>query len=201
MGKIFGLIGVIVVLGVGFYLYNQNMGGDRDSTMEGMDSANDLKENVENKGLVSSIKDAMGSGVAMSCTYAMSEGENTFESTVVVQGEKFRADSVVAGVTTHALSDGTDQYVWTEGSKTGFKMSKSCLEEMSKMAPATDAKNPTLKNAKETFDAAKNVKCSPATNTDFSVPQDVTFTDQCAAMKDSMKMMEQYKNQMPSSSY
>lgn len=198
MGKIFGLIGVVVVLGVGFYLYNQNMGDRQNNAMEAMGDSNDLEESAENKGFVSSIADAMSSGVAMRCTYAMSEGENAFESSVIVQGEKFRADSVVSGITTHALSDGSDQYIWNEGSKTGFKMSKACLEEMSKMAPATEEKGTTLKDAKDTFDAAKNVSCSPTSDTDFSVPKDVTFADQCAAMKDSMKMMEQYKAQMPS---
>lgn len=186
------------MLGVGFYLYNQQNTEGENSAMEALDSAKELKENMENKGLVSSIKDAMSAGVAMSCTYSVTEGENTYESKVVVQGEKFKADSQVANVTTHALFDGTDQYVWTEGSKTGFKMSKSCLDEFSKMAPESQEKNPTLKDAKETFDAAQNVSCSPAAGANFSVPTDVTFTDQCAQMKDSMKMMEQYKSQMPS---
>lgn len=198
MGKIFGLIGVVIVLGLGFYLYNQSMDDKQNAGTEALDNANDLKENMENKGLISSIADAMSSGVAMRCTYAMSEGETAFESTVIVQGEKFRADSVVSGITTYALSDGTDQYVWNEGSKTGFKMSKACLEEIGKMASTTEEKSAPLKDVKDTFDAAKNVRCSPATGADFSIPQDVTFADQCTAMKDSLKMMEQYKTQMPS---
>ena len=33
------------------------------------------------------------------------------------------------------------------------------------------------------FEMAKNVKCTPASDTDFTLPADVTFTDQCALME------------------
>lgn len=202
MGKLFGLLGLIVVIGAGAYWYTSHAPANQ-SALEGgqnaIEKAKETKETVENKGMVSSIKDAMGLGVAMKCTYAMEQDGKSFESTVSVEGEKFRSESVIAGVTSYALSDGTNQYMWTNSSKQGFKMSKACLEDIAKKAPASDGKTeaPTMKDAKAALDMAKNVSCAPATGIDFSVPTDIIFTDQCAMMQDSMKMMEQMKDKMP----
>lgn len=200
MGKILGLIGIVLVVGIAGYWYSTQLGskGDSKNALTGaLDSAKEAKQGLENKGMVASIKDAMTSGVAMSCTYVVGEEGKTYESTVIVQGEKFRADSKVAELTTHALFDGADQYVWTDGTKTGFKMSKACIDEISKSAPEAESKTSSMQDAKAAFDAAKNVNCSPAGDIDLSVPTDITFTDQCAQMQESLKMMEQYKNQMP----
>ncbi len=199
MGKILGLIGLVVVIGVGAYWYTNQSSQSKEEGLSALDAAKDAKESLENKGMIASIKDAMSSGAAMSCTYAVGEEGKTYESTVMVQGEKFRADAVVSEMTTHVVFDGNDQYMWTEGTKTGFKMSKACLDEMSKTVTSTENQGSPLQDAKATFDAAKNVKCSPAGNIDLSVPTDITFTDQCAQMQESMKMMEQYKGQMPAS--
>ncbi len=199
MGKILGLIGIVVVIGAGAYWYTRQSDPQKEAGLSALDAAKEAKESVENKGMIASIKDAMSSGTAMSCTYAVEQGGSTYESTVMVQGEKFRADAAISGMTTHVLFDGADQYMWTEGTKTGFKMSKACLDEMSQTTTSTENQASPPQDAKAAFDAAKNVKCSPAGNIDLSVPADITFTDQCAQMKESMKMMEQYKGQMPPS--
>lgn len=202
MGKLFGLVGIVVVLGVGMYWYTSQAPTNKTALESGeaaIEKAKDAKDMMEGKGMVSSIKDAMGLGTSMSCTYAMEHDGKTFESTVNVEGEKFRSESKIGDMTTYALSDGSDQYMWTSGSKQGFKMSKACLEEMKKMAPQNtdEKKTPSMEDAKAALDAAKNVSCKPASDVDFSIPTDITFTDQCAMMKDSMKMMEQYKSKMP----
>jgi hypothetical protein len=201
MGKIFGLIGLIVVIGVGAYWYTSHAPANQ-SALEGgqnaIEKAKDAKEMIEDKGMVSSIKDAMGLGTAMSCTYTMDSGGQTLESTVQVEGEKFRSESTIAGVKTYALSDGSTQYMWTSATNQGFKMDKACLEGMKEMREeSTDKEMPSMEDAKAALDMAKNVKCSPASSVDFTVPTNITFTDQCAMMKDSMKMMEQYKDKMP----
>ncbi len=205
MGKLFGLIGIVVVIGIGLYWYTSQGPGNKNAMESGemaIEKAKDAKEMIEDKGMVSSIKDAMGLGTTMSCTYAMEQDGKTFESTVNVEGEKFRSESKIGEMTTYALSDGNDQYMWTSASKQGFKMSKACLEDMKKMVPPTGAekKAPTMDDAKAALDAAKNVSCKPAGNVDFSIPTDITFTDQCAMMQDSMKMMEKYKDKMPAGS-
>jgi hypothetical protein len=202
MGKLFGLLGLVVVIGVGAYWYTSHAPANQ-SALEGgqkaIEKAKDAKDMMENNGMVSSIKDAMGLGTAMSCTYTMESGGQTFESTVNVEGEKFQSVSKIGEITSYALSDGNDQYMWTSASKQGFKMSKACLEEMKKMAPPTaeGSKTPTMEDAKAALEMAKNVKCSPAGDINLTVPTDITFTDQCTMMQDSMKMMEQMKDKMP----
>ncbi len=202
MGKLVGLIGIVIVIAIGLYWYTSQGPANKNALESGemaIEKAKDAKDMMENKGMASSIKDAMGLGTAMSCTYTMEQDGKTFESTVNVEGEKFQSVTTIGDITTYALSDGNDQYMWTSGSKQGFKMSKACLEDMKKMTPPStgDKKTPSMDDAKAALDAAKNVKCSPASDISLTVPTDITFTDQCAMMKDSMKMMEQYKDKMP----
>lgn len=203
MSKGLGLIGLLFVIAVGAYFYTNQIDTKvpQGGAMEALDTVKDLKAAVEEKGMVSSIKDAMGLGTAMQCTYSTEQDGKTFESTVQVEGEKFRSESTIAGMKTYALSDGSDQYMWTANTKQGLKMSKACIEDFKKMMPATgDTKNsplPKMEDAKAALDMAKNVKCTPIDSADFSLPKDVTFTDQCALMKDSMKAMEQMKDKMP----
>ncbi len=202
MGKLFGLIGIVIVIALGLYWYTSQGPGNKNALESGetaIEKARDAKDMMENKGMVTSIKDAMGLGTAMSCTYVMEQDGKTFESTVNVEGEKFQSVSKIGEMTTYALSDGSDQYMWTSGSKQGFKMSKACLEEMKKLAPPTteEKKTSTMEDAQAALDAAKNVSCTPAGNVDFAIPTDITFTDQCAMLKDSLKMMEQVKDKMP----
>ncbi len=203
MSKGLGLIGLLVVIGLGAYLYTNQMSKEtsKGGAMETLDKAKEVKVALEEKGMVSSIKDAMGLGTAMQCTYAMEQDGKSFESVVKIEGEKFRSESVIAGVTTYALSDGKDQYMWTSSSKQGFKMNKACLDDLKKMFPATsDSKTsslPKMEDAEAALDMAKNVQCNPIESVDLTVPKDITFTDQCAMMKDSMKAMEQMKDKMP----
>jgi hypothetical protein len=78
-------------------------------------------------------------------------------------------------------------------------MDAACMKSMAEKMPAIDSdkKMPTTEDIRGTFDAAKNVKCEPAASADFTLPTDVTFTDQCAMMQNSMKMMEQVKDKIP----
>ncbi len=202
MSKGLGLIGLLIIIGAGAYFYTQQMSKEEASggAMEALDKAKDLKTTMEEKGVVSSIKDAMGLGTAMKCTYTTDETDQSFQSEVLVEGEKFRATSTVNGTKSYVLSDGTDQYMWTDKDTKGFKMSKACLDEFKSKFPTPESNKttaPKMEDAKTALDMAKNVQCSPAGSVDLTVPKDITFTDQCAMMKDSMKALEQMKNKMP----
>lgn len=200
MGKLFGLLGLIIVIGVGAYWYTSHAPANQ-SALEGgqnaIDKAKEVKEMVENKGIVSSLKDAVASGVSMHCTYSLDDTGVMTESWI--DGEKIRTKVTTNNITTHALIDGGTQYMWTSTNKQGMKMDKACLDKMMQKLPSTTMEKdaPTPQDIKETFDAAKNVSCSPSTDADFSLPTDITFTDQCAMMEDTMKLMEQYKDKMP----
>ena len=202
MSKGLGLIGLLIIIGAGAYFYTQQMSKEEASggAMEALDKAKDLKTTMEEKGVVSSIKDAMGLGTAMKCTYTMDETDKSFQSEVLVEGEKFRATSTINGTKNYVLSDGTDQYMWTDKDTKGFKMSKACLEDFKSKFPTPESNQttaPKMEDAKTALDMAKNVQCNPAESVDLTVPKDITFTDQCAMMKDSMKALEQMKNKMP----
>ncbi len=156
----------------------------------------------EKSTVINSIKDAMGMGTKMECTYALGTDANT-TSTIFVDGQKIKTATSVSGMTMYGIFDGDTQYTWTEGSTTqGFKMSKSCMDEMKNLAPQKAQGNvptPAPVQDYQSYDKAQNVSCKAATeDVDFSIPSDITFVDQCEMMRDSMKAMEQMKQQLPS---
>lgn len=154
--------------------------------------------------LVSSFKEAMGLGQKMRCTYTAGDGAAVFTSTAYVEGKKFRSESEAGGVKMFVISDGEEQYVWNSGSSQGFKMSQACLEsfkgDAAKTAPSTNPAS-TPEDYAAALESAQNVRCEAVTSADFSVPSDITFTDQCALMEQSKKMMEQYKDKIPAGMY
>lgn len=199
MGKIIAG-GAIVVAVVLFFLWQK---GPSDSApmAENMKQQMDVTEE-KSEGMVSSIKDAMGLGKKMQCTYAMGMGDQNIQSTVLVDGERYQSTTVMANMTTYALFDGETQYTWTSAAKTGTKMSKACMDEMTaavKDMPTSNQETALSKpeDMKAAFDMAKNVSCTPASGETLVVPTDVTFTDQCAMMKQSMDMMKQMQDKMP----
>jgi hypothetical protein len=146
----------------------------------------------------------MGLGQKMRCTYTGGSGTLAFTSTAYVDGNKFRSESETGGVKMFVVSDGENQYVWNSGSTQGFKMSKACLESVGTAASQQTAAGETtgqLENYEATLNAAENVRCEASDSADFSVPSDITFTDQCALMEQSRKMMEQYQDKLPAGMY
>lgn len=196
MGKIISLVIVAVVLVGGFLYWNSQ----KKSSSESVAATQSVPEMMPEKGMISSIREAMGLGEKMQCTYSVKNGDVPVESSVVVDGGKYRSTSMVGGMTVQALFDGEYQYSWTSASKTGMKMSKDCLVKMASWAKETTEKLPTMPESRDmekTFDMAEGVKCVPAPETDFTVPSDITFTDQCAMMEQSMEMMKEMKEKMP----
>lgn len=205
MGKIIGLVVIAVLLIGGFLYWNSQQDGPAGmgNTDDGMAvvPGEMLGTAKEEKSMVSSIKDAMGLGQKMQCTYTMSEGEKAFESKVMVDGEKYASTTTIDNMTVYGVFDGENQYSWTSAAKTGMKMSKACLEKMRTtaqgMAKPVETSAATPQDMEKAFDMAKNVKCEPVSGADFTIPKDVTFTDQCAMMEQSMKMMEEMKDKLP----
>ena len=144
----------------------------------------------EDQTIIGSIKEAMGKGVALRCTYAVGEGEQAVQADVYVNGQSFKTTSSVNGVEMQTLSDGKTQYMWMSDNKQGMKFDMACLEKLKGMMPSGSAPqgmNP--EDYQKAFDMAKNVSCEPAVAVDFSVPTTVTFTDQCALMEQMTQMM------------
>lgn len=152
-------------------------------------------------GMISSIKDAMGLGKKMKCTYS-DPSKTGVVSTIYIDGQKTKFSSVVNGETVSGIFDGTTQYTWMTGKTVqGFKMDKACMDEMkdfaAKMPQGEITPTPTSEDIASLETRASNVSCEPAESEDFSIPSDITFTDQCEMLRGSMKALEQMKSSMP----
>jgi hypothetical protein len=146
-------------------------------------------------GIVNSIKDAIGMGKKMQCTYTYKSGDESFTTTAYIEGQKYKGESEVMGKKQIAVFDGETMYSWSEADKKGTKFTKSCMDELNKNKPE-DTNNPApdqdqIKSADEEFNNAMDVKCTPVASIDFSVPSDVTFTDMCEQLK---KMQDMTKD-------
>lgn len=203
MVKIIGGGVVLVLLGVGFWMWQSRQATAPDAPTDQQTSSDAPQGMVEKgMGVVGSIKDAMGLGQKMQCTYTMEQDGKPFQSTVLVDGEKFKSTTTIDTMTVHGLFDGENQYSWTSASKVGMKMSKSCMEKMTEsvkdmVAQAPKGQDSQVEDIRKGFDMAQNVQCEAALSADLSLPADITFTDQCAVMEQSMKMMEQMKGKLP----
>lgn len=156
--------------------------------------------------VVNSIKDAMGLGQKMKCTYVMGVGENEFVSTVWTEGKKYRGESMIAGQKSFSLFDGDDwMYTWLAEEKTGTKMSMKCMEGLKDIFPEKEtAKDeerelPQIEDlGEDAFDDIPEANCEPVASIDFSLPSGITFTDQCEQTRTQMenikKMQEGFKD-------
>ena len=207
MGKIIGLVVVAALLIGGFLYWNSRETGSTgmEKTDGGMMGVSDEVAGAtkETGGIVSSIKDAMGLGRKMQCTYAIGD-DKSMQAVVLVDGEKFKSTTVMKDMTVYGLFDGETQYTWTDNEKQGNKMSKTCLDKMTArfqdMSADASKKSdtaPSVQDLREGFDGLKDVQCQAASAVDFSLPTDVSFIDQCAMIEQSMKMMDEMKDKLP----
>lgn len=205
MKKLLPIVLVVVVLaGIGWYV-SQNLYLGQELPLITVDGGNKFAETAmpvpgDTKSVIGSIRDAMGLGTKMKCTYSDKGGSGVF-STVFVDGQRFKFTTDANGTKMYGVFDGETQYMWTAGKEQqGFKMTKACTDELAKMAGQTEAgaaSTATPQDFQESFDNAQNVRCEPAGSEDFSIPADITFVDQCAMLRDSMKALEGIKGQLP----
>jgi hypothetical protein len=149
---------------------------------------------------INSIKDAMGLGTKMKCTYSTKAGDTTITSVVYVQGKNFKSVGSINGKTTNTIFDGDTLYMWMEGQTTGTKMALSCINELKASLPANQANNPAanVQSPEDQFKNATDTSCVPGdSSVDYSVPANVTFTDQCAMMKNAINSMKNIKANIP----
>ncbi len=203
--KILLIVVSLLFIGGGWFYFSRNNEGSTQRRQESPEVRDEAK-NDENKGssVVASIKDAMGLGEQMQCTYVVGTPEKAITTSVFVDGKKFKTEAEVGGAKTEALFDGETQYVWTDKSSSGMKMTKDCLSELKASLPqgqAQGASDRPSEDYQKDFDMAQNVHCEKAAAVDFSVPKDVEFIDQCALMEQSKKMMEQVRGMAPVGTY
>lgn len=194
MKGIVGVVLVVLILGGGAWFFASK----EKAPLVVSESGTVEQENAEQPSVIGSIKDAMGLGEKMRCTYATGEGKDAVVSSVYVDGKKFKTTTEVGGMKTEALFDGETQYVWSGNSMQGMKMSQACLasfkESFGESEDAAGNGGVAPQDYQETFGMAKNVQCEQVGSVDFSVPASITFTDQCV-------MMEQVKGLVPAGTY
>lgn len=196
------MAGVVLLAGCGHKTADnagEKEAGQKQETKKG--------EREQKGGMITSIKDAMGLGQTMKCTYTMeSEGEKIV-STSYVKGDKYMGETEVSGKIMKSVFDGEAIYMWDESEKKGTKMEKKCMDELEE----ENKKNQTSKpdenydfdekfSAEEAFDDAMDVKCEPSSDVDFSAPKDVKFEDMCQMLKgfqESLKNIKMPEGQMP----
>ncbi len=189
---IFALVAMFVIFAAGCKKtsQNQNQGTTQNRETE-----------REQSGVIGSIKDAMGLGKKMKCTYKYSFGGQTDESVVYIDGKKYKSSYDMNGQKSNNFFDGEVSYTWNEGAKTGTKISMKCMEEIGNMYKNEEQEQNQnqnrLKAGEEAFEDAVDTKCEP-TNENISLPSGIAFTDQCDQIKTQMKeiqqMTEKYKN-------
>lgn len=190
---------VLILIGIGAYVANQRQGTPAtDSSQPASEMPAQSQQTPEKSSVINSIKDAMGFGEKMKCTYSDPENASA-TSTIFIDGQKVKFMTAANNETMYGIFDGKTQYMWTTGkTKQGFKMDESCMDEIkqfssqlpggSEIAPVEDFQE---------LDSAQNVQCEPAKGEDFSIPSDINFIDQCEVLRNSMKALDQMKQNLP----
>lgn len=205
MVKIIGGIVVLVLVIGAWWMWHSGQDTAGTGAGDGQSKLSATSSTDKTTSKIASIKEAMGLGKAMQCAYALDENGRSLQSSVTVDGEKFRSVTTLDKMTVYGVFDGENQYSWTSAAKTGTKVSKACLAKMmsaaKEMSAQSQSKDRTALNQVEdlskSLESAKNVKCEAGGSLDLTLPKDVTFSDQCALMEQSMKLMEQMKGKLP----
>jgi hypothetical protein len=182
--------GVLIFSGCGQKA--DNSGGENKKNQE-------MSQEKNQGGVISSIKDAMGLGKTMRCTYRIQGGNGNMEMVSYVKGKSYMSETNVGGSVQKSIFNEDGMFSWSEKTRQGTKMSRKCMEELEKAAPEEEQSNsPQVPDAdaEEAFSGATDVKCEEA-EVDFSVPTDVNFVDQCEMMKKMMDSANEMKNRLP----
>jgi hypothetical protein len=196
-------IAVIVLLVAAWYFVDYR----GDAPMPSSQNAAPISETAPNRAttppteadpsVFESLKNAMGLGKKLACTYT-DTADTGISSTVFVDGKKMKFTSTINGTVMYGLFDGETQYTWSNDSnKQGFTMSAACLDEIKTFSQGIPPNNAPAPQDYASMEALQNVRCVPAESEDFSLPTDITFVDQCAMLRDSMKALDQMKQQLP----
>lgn len=144
------------------------------------------EQKTENSGgVISSIKEAMGLGKKMECTYTNKIGDQEVTAITWVDGKNFKSSSEIDGRKMYSVMKDETMYTWGEGVPVASMLKLSCMQELEKDLPKTEGQEAksSVKDPGEAFEDATNVSCKPVASVDISVPSDVQFTDQCEMIK------------------
>jgi hypothetical protein len=191
MGKVIGLVGLLVVIGVGVYFWsNQSKEALQSGADSAMEKAQEAKNLVEEGQAITSLSAAMALGRKTTCTHTTDVNGQKYTTSVTVEGKKYQATTTMGDTTTYVANDGNMQYMWNSKDKQGYKMELSCLEKMKDSLKDMPQAQQMQQDVESDFEKATDVTCKPGGDVNLTIPTDVSFTDQCAMMEQSMQMMK-----------
>lgn len=164
--KLLIVVVVVLLLATGYYL------------MKGKTSGIPGVGSTETSSGPKSLKELIAAGIAQKCTFSSTDESGSTEGTTYVAGGKMRGDftNVISGKTTksHMIVDGKTNYIWTDGEKTGFKVT---VEDTSG-AGDTSVSQDTTQGSMDLNEKA-DYKCSSwvTDSSQFTPPSNVQFTD------------------------
>jgi len=178
MNKMLSILAVVIVVGLGAWWafgHHTSTGTDTNNTNQSQTADNGAAQKT-------SIQALMETGHPVTCTYTIPATTTTAASTakIYVDGKRMSTsfDASAYGATGmgtgHMVSDGTNMYVWYDGTKVGFKMALP-----SDLSATT---NPSS-NA-PSLNQSMDYSCSAwtADNATFSVPANINFSNGLSGM-------------------
>lgn len=198
------IIGIVIIAAGGFLIFKK-VGNDStkqptEQNVSEENSGEDQRTVGEMFEKLSGIKD----GESMKCVYKIKMGDEELQSETYVEGKKFKSIAVTdaeEGTKTYMIFDGETQYSWAEGQKEGFKMSKTCAEELGKEFDEYKGEDSTdsteVAEIDDIFEDAVDVDCKPTDKIDFTIPSGIIFVDQCQMLKDQIEQLEELGGALP----
>lgn len=184
------IVAVVVLLllaGGGYYLFARSH--KNTQTAENTMPQNQMQQMTTGK---KSLFDFFSVAGSEKCTFT--DKATNGSGAVYVSSGKMRGDfqSVVEGKTnqTHMINDGKFIYMWTDGQKTGYKMSLELVKKEAAQVTISPQNNsgssgerPPSQVANMNRQADYSCGSWSADESKFAVPSDITFTDYSAMMQ------------------
>jgi hypothetical protein len=182
------IITVVILLGVGggVYYFIGKDSGDLENQNQTSQSLGGSK----------SISDLLGSGQNVRCTYSYTDEQGyTSTGNAFIAGDKLRGSFSVQNAkgtqNSNVLRDDNYQYVWQDGSNSGFKTKISALQSDDTEKSTDKQQLPVDQDTKYDFDCSKwNVDQSV-----FKAPGNVNFSDYSKQLEQSQQLQDSVRDQ------
>ena len=156
--------------------------------------ATSAEEAETSKNPLEKLRLDLSSGKKIKCTYKMTDESGDLEVVTYAQGDKYKTEMMIGGAKNYSIFDGETTYTWSEGQKTGTKISLDCLSDLESEEVEVEEEVETENDAEEDFadslKDAQNLKCEDYQETDFEIPEGIEFIDQCDLLEAQQKMLE-----------
>lgn len=181
--RVIALVVLLLFVGGGVYLFARSHKASQ--TAENTIPQKQTQQMTTGK---KSLFDFFSISASEKCTYT--DKATNGSGTVYVSGGKMRGDFQTTQNLTHMINDGKYVYIWTEGQKTGYKMSMDLVKK--EIAQATSSLQNSSGSSEErppsqvaNMNRQADYSCGAwsADASKFAVPSDITFADYSAMMQ------------------